>query len=121
MNDFDIHKAYGEMARMCNLIVAVISGDVSDGMTKINRYINSSDMTKEDGLEVLRETGTFDCPDLITEKQHEENIEFFESLLRKICACPPDNIHFSYIWKDFRERVRKSFNEYYGLMPNNDI
>ncbi|WP_203250092.1 hypothetical protein, partial [Cysteiniphilum marinum] len=103
------------MARMCNLIIAIIAGDVSDGTTEINRYINRRVMTKNEGFEVLDKTAKFECPDLITEKTHEFNIDFFEHLLKKICAGPPDGIHFHYIYKNFHDRVKRTFDKYYGV------
>jgi len=109
---FDIHEAYGEMARMCNLIIAIISGDVGSGVTKINRYIDSKNMSKEDGFEILDATAKFECPDVISQKNHDDNLDFFEALLKKICAGPPDGIHFHYIYKNY-------FNDRYGLQNQN--
>ena len=100
MDQFNLHQSYGEMARMCNLIIAIISGDVGSGVTKINRYIDSKIMSKEDGFEVLEATAKFECPDVISKKTHDANLEFFKDLLKKICAGPPDGIHFHYIDKE---------------------
>jgi len=76
----------------------VLAGDVDDGFIKVDRYHERSLMTKDEATEIIDATGDFDVAKTITEESHEQNIELFTELTKKICACPPEVISFSYIY-----------------------
>lgn len=103
MNEFNVEKAYGEMARMCALILNVLAGDVDDGLIKVDRYHERRLMTKDEATEIIDATGDFDVGKTITKASHKQNIEFFTELTKKICACPPEVISFSYVEKLYFE------------------
>ncbi len=100
MNEFTIEKAYSEMSKMCLLIVNVIAGDVADGMTEIYRYHEKRLMSQDDAIKILRLSKGVACPENITQQTHEANLKFYENLLKLMCACPPENILFGWVFDD---------------------
>lgn len=100
MNEFTIEKAYSEMSRMCSLIVNVIAGDVADGMTEIYRYHEKRLMSQDDAIKLLSLSKKVARPENITQQTHETNLKLYENLLKLICACPPENILFGWVFDD---------------------
>ena len=98
MSSFTVEKAYGEITRMCALILNVLAGDVDDGFIKVDRYHERRLMTKDEATDIIDATGNFNVGKTITEASHKQDIEFFTELIKKICACPPEVISFSYIY-----------------------
>ena len=59
MSSFTVEKAYGEMTRMCALILNVLAGDVDDGFIKVDRYHERRLMTKDEATDIIDATGNF--------------------------------------------------------------
>ena len=112
MSKFTIEKCYGEMARMCALILNVIAGDVHDGMTSVHRYHEGRPLTQDEANLILHETHEFKVTSNITKALHEQNIDFFIKQLKAICACPPNNILTAYIYEDLNDFFSE-FEEFY--------